>query len=76
MFTWRSLRHALDRMHLVTFTTADARVAQRSVLTDHQKTILAALDLPEPPSISTADRSLEQPQSFAAPGDSALVNTE
>ncbi len=47
--TWRNLRHELDRMHLVTFTTADGRVAQRSALTGNQKTILAALDLPEPP---------------------------
>ncbi len=47
--TWRNLRHELDRMHLVTFATADGRVAQRSALTANQKTILAALDLPEPP---------------------------
>ena len=47
--TWRNLRHELDRMHLVTFATADGRVAQRSALTSDQKTILAALDLPEPP---------------------------
>ena len=36
-------------MHLVTLATADGRVAQRSALTSDQKTILAALDLPEPP---------------------------
>ncbi len=47
--TWRHLRHELDRMHLVTLATADGRVAQRSALTGDQKTILAALDLPEPP---------------------------
>jgi hypothetical protein len=47
--TWRNLRHELDRMHLVTFATANGRVAQRSALTSDQKTILAALDLPEPP---------------------------
>ena len=47
--TWRNLRHELDRMHLVTLATADGRVAQRSALTSDQKTILAALDLPEPP---------------------------
>ena len=47
--TWRNLRHELDRMHLVTLATADGRVAQRSALTGDQKTILAALDLPEPP---------------------------
>jgi hypothetical protein len=47
--TWRNLRHELDRMHLVTLATADGRVAQRTTSTANQKTILAALDLPEPP---------------------------
>jgi Transposase DDE domain len=47
--TWRNLRHELDRMHLVTLATADGQVAQRSATTAGQKTILAALDLPEPP---------------------------
>jgi hypothetical protein len=47
--TWRNLRHELDRMHLVTLATEDGRVAQRSTTTTGQKTILAALDLPEPP---------------------------
>jgi hypothetical protein len=47
--TWRNLRHELDRMHLVTFATADGRVAQRSATTSGQKTILNAVDLPEPP---------------------------
>ena len=47
--TWRNLHHELDRMHLVTFATTDGRVAQRSATTGDQKTILAALDLPEPP---------------------------
>ncbi len=47
--TWRNLRHELDRMHLVTIATADGRVAQRSTTTTGQKTILAALELPEPP---------------------------
>jgi transposase len=47
--TWRNLHHELDRMHLVTFATADGRVAQRSATTNDQKTILTALDLPEPP---------------------------
>ena len=47
--TWRNLRHELDRMHLVTLVTGDGRVAQRTTSTADQKTILAALDLPEPP---------------------------
>lgn len=48
MFRYAGLRHELDRMHLVTLATADGRVAQRSATTG-QKTILTALDLPEPP---------------------------
>ena len=47
--TWRNLRHELDRMHLVTLATDHGRVAQRSATTAGQKTILPALDLPEPP---------------------------
>ncbi len=47
--TWRNTRHELDRMHLVTLATADGQVAQRSATTPGHKTILAALDLPEPP---------------------------
>ncbi|MFZ0160726.1 MAG: transposase, partial [Kineosporiaceae bacterium] len=47
--TWRNLRHELDRMHLVTLATPDGHVAQRTTTTNAQKTILAALDLPEPP---------------------------
>jgi hypothetical protein len=47
--TWRNIRHELDRMHLVTLATADGQVAQRSATTPGQKTILAALELPEPP---------------------------
>jgi hypothetical protein len=47
--TWRNVRNELDRMHLVTLATADGQVAQRSATTPGQKTILAALELPEPP---------------------------
>jgi len=47
--TWRNVRHELDRMHLVTLATPEGQVAQRSALTAGQKTILAALKLPEPP---------------------------
>jgi hypothetical protein len=50
--TWRSLHHELDRMHLVTLATGDGQVAQRSLLTPGQKTILTALQLPEPPRFS------------------------
>ena len=47
--TWRNVRHELDRMHMVTLATGDGHVAQRSATTPGQKTILAALELPEPP---------------------------
>ena len=47
--TWRNVRHELDRMHLVTLSTADGHVAQRSTATAGQKTILTALELREPP---------------------------
>ncbi|MQA17572.1 MAG: hypothetical protein GEV09_26840 [Pseudonocardiaceae bacterium] len=47
--TWRNLSHELDRMALVTLATGDGHVAQRSALTTGHKTILAALELPEPP---------------------------
>ncbi len=47
--TWRNIRHELDRMHLVTLATGDGQVAQRSATTTGQRTILAALELPEPP---------------------------
>ena len=58
--TWRNLRHELDRMHLVTLAGEHGTVAQRSATTPGQKTILDALDLPEPPrffdfSVPTAD---------------------
>jgi len=35
-------------MHLVTLATGDGRVAQRSLTTSAQRTILRALALPEP----------------------------
>jgi hypothetical protein len=47
--TWRNLRHELDRMHLITLATPHGSVAQRSLATPGQRTILTALDLPEPP---------------------------
>jgi DDE family transposase len=47
--TWRTLRHELDRLHLVTLATPDGQVAQRSTLTPGHQSILGALQLPEPP---------------------------
>jgi transposase len=47
--TWRSLRHELDRMALVTLATSHGTVAQRSKTTPAQRTILGALELTDPP---------------------------
>jgi hypothetical protein len=47
--TWRTVRHELDRLALVTLATGHGQVAQRSALTAGHKTILTALELPEPP---------------------------
>ena len=47
--TWRNLRNELDRMHLVTLSTNEGTVAQRTELTPGQRQILGALQLPEPP---------------------------
>ena len=46
--TWRNLRHELDRLHLVTLANNHGRVAQRTALTAGHKSILTALNLPEP----------------------------
>ena len=47
--TWRTLRHELDRMALVTLATSHGSVAQRSQTTPGQRAILTGLKLPEPP---------------------------
>ena len=47
--TWRNIRNELERLHLVTLATSDGRVAQRSELTPRQRSVLRALELPEPP---------------------------
>jgi transposase len=47
--TWRNLRHQLDRLHLGTFTGPAGTIRQRTELTAGQRSILHALDLPDPP---------------------------
>jgi hypothetical protein len=47
--TWRNARHELDRMHLVTLATDHGTVAQRSLTTPGQRTVLSGLNVPEPP---------------------------
>src|SRR5512143_3613317 len=59
--TWRTARHELDRMHLVTLATGDGTVAQRSQTTPGQRTILTSLDLPEPPRFFAFAPAPEQP---------------
>jgi hypothetical protein len=47
--TWRNLAHELDRIQLHTYDTGSGTVSQRTRLTGKQRSILAALELPEPP---------------------------
>lgn len=47
--TWRTLRHELDRLHLVTLATSEGTAGQRSQPTQAQKQIWRDLELPEPP---------------------------
>lgn len=47
--TWRNLAHELDRIRLVTLATEAGTVAQRTRLDEKHRSILRALDLPEPP---------------------------
>jgi hypothetical protein len=70
--TWRSIRHELDRMHLVTLATDHGRVAQRSTLTTGQKTILAASACPNPPATSTSPPSAADHPSTAARSNTTL----
>ena len=52
--TWGKLRTELQRLHLGTFTSTTGTFAHRTQLTAGQKTILKALDLPEPPLVHAA----------------------
>ena len=47
--TWRNTRHELDRLHLITLSTRDGQVAQRSLTTPGQRHLLDKLELSEPP---------------------------
>jgi hypothetical protein len=58
--TWRNLRRELERIHLGYFHGSAGRVHQRTETTAHQREILTALDVPEPPqflAIETAERA-------------------
>jgi hypothetical protein len=56
----------LDRMHLITLSTPDGHVAQRSSLTAGQNTILTALKLPEPPRFLDFTVPSDRPAHLAA----------
>jgi transposase len=47
--TWRNLSHTLDTIRLVTLKTDAGTVAQRTRLDEKHRSILQALELPEPP---------------------------
>ncbi|HEY6422243.1 MAG TPA: IS1634 family transposase [Pseudonocardiaceae bacterium] len=47
--TWATIRHELDRMHLVTLATPAGTIAQTTTTTAGQKKIWDALHLAEPP---------------------------
>ena len=47
--TWRNIAAELDRIQLHTYDTGHGTVSQRTRLTDRQRDILEALELPEPP---------------------------
>jgi hypothetical protein len=50
--TWRNLRHEMDRMHVVTRSSAAGTIAERTAVTSGQQRILTALGLAEPPRYS------------------------
>jgi transposase len=47
--TWRNLAAGLDRIQLQTYDTGAGTISQRTRLTAKQSSIVAALNLPEPP---------------------------
>ena len=53
--TWRRLRTELERIKLVTLTGQVGTVEQTTPLTDSQREILAALDVPPPPPVTSLD---------------------
>jgi hypothetical protein len=53
--TWRRMRTELERITLVTLTGQAGTVQQTTPLTDQQRHILAALDIPAPPPVTALD---------------------
>jgi len=58
--TWRNIRHELDRMALVTLTTGDSQVAQRSFTTCGQRAILTRCSCPSPRDSSTSPPTISE----------------
>jgi hypothetical protein len=73
--TWRNLRHELDRLHLVTFATADGRVAQRSALTGDQRPSSPRSTCPNRPSTSTSHHRSPRSRLTGPPTPTACSNT-
>lgn len=53
--SWPSQRRALQRMHRVVYRNANGVVARRTATTAAQRTILRALQIPEPPLVLSAE---------------------
>ena len=53
--TWRRARTELERIKLVTLTGQAGTVQQTTPLTDQQRHILGALDVPAPPAVTSLD---------------------
>ncbi len=50
--TWRRIQLELDRLHLITLTSATGTIQQTTQLTDAQNAILAAVSVAPPPRIT------------------------
>jgi transposase len=59
--TWTNLRHQLDQLHLGTFTGPAGTITRRTATTAHQHHIWQALDLAEPPQISSVTTRPSRP---------------
>lgn len=59
--TWCNLSHQLERIRLVILATEAGTVARRARLDDKHRSILAPLELPEPPATTISPRSRLNP---------------
>jgi transposase len=63
--TWPQIRRELERMHLGEFAGPAGRITQRTETTPHQRELLRALQIPEPPLV--LDLQAVQPRRRRAP---------